>query len=171
MRSETEAKQLPRVGDLSRDQLMEFSMKNVLTSALPAAAVCAFLAAAPAFAQDTVTGAPAGTAPATVEGYGYAPGQPGFGLNGTYEYGYPNAYGYGYAPGYGYGYAPGYNYGWGPFGPVGAFATGLGDIGAGVVGATGAAVGTALGAPASTAQLHRRCHVYRASDGRRICGP
>ncbi len=71
-------------------------MKNVLTSALSAAAVCAFLAATPAFAQDTVTGAPAGTAPATVEGYGYSlPGAPGYGYNGVPAYGYAPEPGYG----------------------------------------------------------------------------
>ena len=53
-------------------------MKTILTSSLSAAAVCTFLAATPALAQDTVTGAPAGTAPVTVEGYGYGPGQPGY---------------------------------------------------------------------------------------------
>jgi hypothetical protein len=107
----------------------------VLTSALSAAAVCAVLAATPAFAQDTVTGAPAGEAPVTVEGYGYAPGQPGFGYNGVYEYGDPSAYGYGYPSAYGYGYTPGnYGYGWGPFAPVGGLAAGLGATGYGTFG-------------------------------------
>jgi hypothetical protein len=52
-------------------------MKTILTSSL-SPAVCTFLAVTPALAQDTVTGAPAGTAPVTVEGYGYGPGQPGY---------------------------------------------------------------------------------------------
>lgn len=134
----------------------------VLTSAISAAAVCAFLAATPAFAQDTVTGAPAGEAPVTVEGYGNAPGQNGFGYNGVYEYGYPSTYGYGYTPGY-------YGYGW--TAPFGALAAGVGDVGAGAVDATGAVVGSTLGAPAQAARLHGRCHVYRDSEGRRICGP
>lgn len=138
-------------------------MKNVLTSALSMGAVCAFMAATPAFAQDTVTGAPAGTAPATVEGYGYSPGQPGFGYWPEYSY----APGYAYAPGYGYGYG----YGWDPLAPLGAFAAGVGDVGAGVVGATGAAVGAALGAPAYAVRTHRLCHVYHDAYGRRICGP
>jgi hypothetical protein len=103
-------------------------MKNVLTSALSAAAVCAFLAATPAFAQATVAGAPAGTAPVTVEGYGFGPGQPGQPGIGSNP---PAYYGYGYGPGYGY-YAPGYA---GPFGPVGAAAAGLGAVTAGAVGA------------------------------------
>jgi hypothetical protein len=59
------------------------------TSAMTVATVCAFLAATPAFAEATVTGAPAGTAPVTVEGYGYGPGHPGF--NG-YEPAYDNGY-------------------------------------------------------------------------------
>jgi opacity protein-like surface antigen len=44
-------------------------MKRFLIAALPAA-VCAFAAATSASAQQTVTGAPKGTEPATVEGYG-----------------------------------------------------------------------------------------------------
>ena len=39
-------------------------------SALSTAAFCALVAATPASAQETVTGAPRGTAPATIEGYG-----------------------------------------------------------------------------------------------------
>jgi opacity protein-like surface antigen len=45
-------------------------MKSFLMAALSATAICGFAAAAPALAQDTVTGAPRGTAPVTVEGYG-----------------------------------------------------------------------------------------------------
>lgn len=45
-------------------------MKNLLLSTLSTAAFCAFVSAIPAVGQETVTGAPAGTAPATVEGYG-----------------------------------------------------------------------------------------------------
>jgi len=89
-------------------------MRTVLITAV-STAVCAFLAAAPAFAQDTVTGAPPGQAPATVDGYGYGQGQtgqPGIGSDYPAYYGYAPGYRY-YWPGYGY-YAPG------PFGPVGA---------------------------------------------------
>jgi hypothetical protein len=39
--------------------------------------VCAVVSATPAAAQDTVTGAPAGTAPVTVEGYGNSSGYTG----------------------------------------------------------------------------------------------
>jgi hypothetical protein len=45
-------------------------MKRLVLTFLSTAAVCAALSAAPAAAQDTVTGAPAGQAPVTVEGYG-----------------------------------------------------------------------------------------------------
>lgn len=45
-------------------------MKTMLISALSTAALCAFAAATPASAQATVTGAPKGTAPVTIEGYG-----------------------------------------------------------------------------------------------------
>lgn len=41
-----------------------------MISALSTAAVCAFVAATPTVAQETVTGAPKGAAPVTVEGYG-----------------------------------------------------------------------------------------------------
>ena len=139
-------------------------MKNVLTIALSAAAVCAVLTATPAFAQATVTGAPAGEAPVTVEGYGNAPGQPGYGYNGAYEYGDGTTPAYVYAPGYG----PGYVYGFWPFAPVGAF---VGDLGAGAVGATGAMVGATTGAPTYAATPNARCHIYRDDAGRRICGP
>ena len=50
-------------------------MKRLVLTFLSTAAVCAALSAAPA--QDTVMGAPAGTAPATVEGYGNSPGHTG----------------------------------------------------------------------------------------------
>jgi hypothetical protein len=131
---------------------MEFSMK---TSALSAAAICAFLAATPAFAQDTVTGAPAGTAPVTVEGYGYGPGQPGYRYNG---YGYN-----GYGPAYDYGY------GWGPFGAAGAVAAGIGAVGAGVVNTTAAAAG----APAYAVPRNARCAIIHDFNGRytSVCGP
>jgi hypothetical protein len=138
---------------------MEFSMRTVLITAVSAAAF-AFVGAAPAFAQATVTGAPPGQAPVTVEGYGYRPGQPGQpGIGNDYPAGY--GYGYGY-PGY-YGYGPGYGYyGWGPFGPLGAAA-------AGVVGAAGAVASGAVNT--ATYPLRRHCHVYRDAHGRRICGP
>jgi hypothetical protein len=45
-------------------------MKTVLISALSTAAFFALTAATPASAQATVTGAPKGTAPVTIEGYG-----------------------------------------------------------------------------------------------------
>jgi hypothetical protein len=128
---------------------MEFSMK---TSAMTVAAICAFLAATPAFAQATVTGAPAGTAPVTVEGYGYGPGQPGFN---------------GYGPAYDNGYA--YDNGWGPFGPVGAVAAGVGAVGSGMVGTTGVAVG----GPMYVTRFNPRCGVIHDFNGRytSVCGP
>ena len=52
-------------------------MKRSVLTFLSTAAVCALLSAAPAAAQDTVTGAPAGTAPVTVEGYGNSGGYTG----------------------------------------------------------------------------------------------
>ena len=45
-------------------------MKHFLMAALSATAVCGFALATPAAAQETVTGAPRGTAPVTQEGYG-----------------------------------------------------------------------------------------------------
>ena len=45
-------------------------MKRLVLTFLSAAAVCAVVSATPAATQDTVTGAPGGTAPGTVEGYG-----------------------------------------------------------------------------------------------------
>jgi hypothetical protein len=45
-------------------------MERLVWRFLSTAAVCVVVFAAPAAAQDTVTGAPAGTAPVTVEGYG-----------------------------------------------------------------------------------------------------
>jgi len=45
-------------------------MKHLVLTFLSTAAVCAVLSATPAAAQDTVTGAPAGEAPVTAEGYG-----------------------------------------------------------------------------------------------------
>ena len=143
-------------------------MRTVLITAVSATAL-AFAAAAPAFAQDTVTGAPPGQAPVTVEGYGFLQGQtaqPGIGND------YPWWYGNGYRTGYyapGYAYAPAYGYGWGPFGPVGAAAAGVGALGAGVVGAAGAVASGAVGA--ATYPLRRHCHIYRDAYGRRICGP
>jgi hypothetical protein len=44
-------------------------MKRLVLTFLSAAAVCAVLSATAAVAQDTVTGAPVGEAPVTVEGY------------------------------------------------------------------------------------------------------
>jgi hypothetical protein len=52
-------------------------MKRLVLTFLSRAAVCAVVSAAPAAAQDTVTGAPAGTAPVTVEGYGNSSGPTG----------------------------------------------------------------------------------------------
>jgi hypothetical protein len=51
-------------------------MKSAL-GLLSTAAVFAFIAGAPAFAQATSPGAPAGNAPVTAEEYGYGYGQPG----------------------------------------------------------------------------------------------
>jgi hypothetical protein len=45
-------------------------MKRLVLTFLSTAAVCAVLSATPAAAQDTVTGAPRGQTPVTVEGYG-----------------------------------------------------------------------------------------------------
>jgi hypothetical protein len=52
-------------------------MKRLVLTFLSTAAVCAVVSAAPAAAQDTVTGSPAGTAPVTVEGYGNSSGDTG----------------------------------------------------------------------------------------------
>ena len=52
-------------------------MKRLVLTLLSTAAVCAVLSAAPAAAQVTVTGAPAGEAPVTVEGYGNSSGSTG----------------------------------------------------------------------------------------------
>jgi hypothetical protein len=96
--------------------------------------------------------APAGTAPVTVEGYGYGPGQPGFN---------------GYGPAYDNGYA--YDNGWGPFAPVGAVAAGVGAVGSDVVGTTGFAVG----GPMYAARFNPRCGVIHDFNGRytSVCGP
>jgi hypothetical protein len=45
-------------------------MKRLVLTFMSMVAVCAVISATPAAAQDTVTGAPRGTAPVTVEGYG-----------------------------------------------------------------------------------------------------
>jgi hypothetical protein len=45
-------------------------MKTISISVLSTAALCALAAATSASAQQTVTGAPRGTAPVTIEGYG-----------------------------------------------------------------------------------------------------
>jgi hypothetical protein len=52
-------------------------MKRLVLTLLSMAAVCAVVFATPAAAQDTVTGAPRGTAPVTVEGYGNSSGSTG----------------------------------------------------------------------------------------------
>jgi hypothetical protein len=52
-------------------------MKRLVLTFLSTAAVCAVVSATPAAAQDTVTGAPAGEAPVTVEGYGNSSGYAG----------------------------------------------------------------------------------------------
>ena len=49
-------------------------MKRLVLTFLSTAAVCAVVSATPAAAQDTVTGAPKGTAPVTVERYGNSSG-------------------------------------------------------------------------------------------------
>jgi hypothetical protein len=48
-------------------------MKHLVLTFLSMAVVCAVVSTTPAAAQDTVTGAPRGTAPMTVEGYGNSP--------------------------------------------------------------------------------------------------
>ena len=45
-------------------------MKCLVLTFLSTAAVCTVISTTPAAAQDTVAGAPRGTAPVTVEGYG-----------------------------------------------------------------------------------------------------
>lgn len=52
-------------------------MKRLALTFLSTAAVCAVVSITPATAQDTVTGAPRGTAPVTVEGYGDSSGSAG----------------------------------------------------------------------------------------------
>jgi hypothetical protein len=52
-------------------------MKRLVSTFLSVAAVCAVVSSTPAAAQDTVTGAPRGTAPVTVEGYGNSSGSTG----------------------------------------------------------------------------------------------
>jgi hypothetical protein len=52
-------------------------MKRLVLTLLSTAAVCAVASAPPVAAQDTVTGAPRGTAPVTVEGYGNSSGDTG----------------------------------------------------------------------------------------------
>jgi hypothetical protein len=45
-------------------------MKSILLAALSAATICGFAVLTPAAAQATAPGAPRGTAPVTIEGYG-----------------------------------------------------------------------------------------------------
>lgn len=52
-------------------------MKHLVLTFLSMAAACAVVSSTPATAQDTVTGAPRGTAPVTVEGYGNSSGSTG----------------------------------------------------------------------------------------------
>jgi hypothetical protein len=52
-------------------------MKRLVLTFLSAAAVGAVVSATPAAAQDRVTGAPAGTAPVTVEAHGNSSGDTG----------------------------------------------------------------------------------------------
>ena len=52
-------------------------MKRLVLTFLSMAAVCAVVSATPADAEDTVAGAPRGTAPVTVEGYGNSSGSTG----------------------------------------------------------------------------------------------
>ena len=165
-------------------------MRTVLITAASTAAL-AFVAAAPAFAQATVTGAPPGQAPVTVEGYGYGPGQPGQpGIGNDYPAGYGYAWpGYGYAaPGYGYGYGYGYANPWagaGIFAPIGALAWGLNTAGSiatapftgfgyGYAPAPAPATTAVVAAPATTAVVARPgCSVWADFNGRRtaVCGP
>jgi len=73
-------------------------VKRLALTFLSTAAVCAVVFAAPAAAQDTVTGAPAGTAPVTVEGYRSGPtGAPAGAAPVTVE-GYGNPSGHTGAP-------------------------------------------------------------------------
>jgi hypothetical protein len=68
-------------------------MKSILMAALSATAVGGFALATPAGAQETVTGAPRGTAPVTVEGYGpssvVACNEDGYCWHSTERYDYP----------------------------------------------------------------------------------
>jgi hypothetical protein len=52
-------------------------MKRLVLTFLSTAAVCAVVSATPAAAQDSVTGAPRGQTPVTVEGYGNSSGSTG----------------------------------------------------------------------------------------------
>jgi len=138
-------------------------MRTVLLTAA-STAVCAFLAAAPAFAQDTVSGAPAGQAPVTVEGYGYLQGQtgqPGIGND------YPAYY-----------YGPGYASGpWGGsviFAPIGALAWGMNTAGAIVTAPfNGFGYAAPARAPRTVVVARPRCDVWADFNGRRTayCGP
>jgi len=69
-------------------------MKRLVFTFLSTAAVCAVLSATPAAAQDTVTGAPAGQAPVTVEGYGSGPTGAPFGTAPVTVEGYGNPFGH-----------------------------------------------------------------------------
>ena len=90
-------------------------MKRSYIAALSATAICAFAAATPAFAQQTVTGAPKGTAPVTVEGYGpssvVACNPAGYCWHSQERYDYPPAAGVVIHP-YGWNWASGDNYAW-----------------------------------------------------------
>jgi hypothetical protein len=55
---------------IGRIQTKELSMKRFLVTALSATALSALAASTPVLAQATVSGAPKGTAPVTIEGYG-----------------------------------------------------------------------------------------------------
>ena len=149
-------------------------MRTVLITAASTAAL-AFVAAAPAFAQATVTGAPPGQAPVTIEGYGYMqgqPGQPGIGNN------YP---GYGYYAPYGYGYANPWA-GAVIFAPIGALAWGLNTAGTiatapfsgfGYAAAPAPVAVTTARAPAVAVAARPTCTVWADWNGRRtaVCGP
>lgn len=73
-------------------------MKRLALTFLSTAAVCAVLSATPAAAQDTVTGAPAGEAPVTVEGYGSGPNGAPEGATPVTVAGYGNPFGHIGAP-------------------------------------------------------------------------